>query len=191
MTTYEYQLAGAKASKSCPAIADLEQYGWERTGADPRYRSEWMRREIPDASEADAPLFDEVHCMPPHPSTGEHMKESTATLAGPLNVPEAAKPSKAKPAKAPKAKAAGRGGDGAMSETALRPSLAGMRKNCLEPHPARRVTISRKTFIALLDIAEAAQAMFETAGHDASPFDFEFEGDRIEAVENALAKVRA
>lgn len=44
---------------------------------------------------------------------------------------------------------------------------------------------------ALLDIAEAALAMFETAGHDASPFDFEFEGDRIEALEAAIAKVRA
>lgn len=75
-----------------------------------------------------------------------------------------------------------------------RPSLAELRKAFPSGPSCDHAdcwACGNRAIVALLDIAEAAQAMFETAGHDASPFDFEFEGDRIEAVENALAKVRA
>jgi len=54
-------------------------------------------------------------------------------------------------------------------------------------HPL--VFVRRDELNKLLDIAEATRAMFETAAHDTSPFDFEFEGDRIEAAEQALAGV--
>ena len=67
-----------------------------------------------------------------------------------------------------------------------RPSLAELRA-------AARSTslycLQRHELNVLLDIAEAAQARFETANstHDA---DYWFEGDRIETLEAALAKVR-
>ena len=54
-------------------------------------------------------------------------------------------------------------------------------------HPL--VFVRRDELDKLLDVAEAARSMFETAAHDTSPFDFEFEGDRIEATEKALEGV--
>ena len=52
------------------------------------------------------------------------------------------------------------------------------------------VEIPVKTFDALLDIAEAAQAMFETADRNTHDADYWFEGNRIETLEAALPKVR-
>lgn len=47
-----------------------------------------------------------------------------------------------------------------------------------------------ETLDALLDIAEAAQAMFETADRSGENADVWFEGDRMEATEQALKGVR-
>lgn len=64
-------------------------------------------------------------------------------------------------------------------------SLAELRKPC---GPDERLT--QEAIDILCDIAEAAQAMFETADRSGENADLWFEGDRMEATEQALKKVR-
>ena len=74
------------------------------------------------------------------------------------------------------------------SQTDPRPSLAELKKNYSVPYPEGKVEISWKTFLALLAIAEAAQALDTALLHDAVA------GDAakltLDDLDEALSKVK-